>query len=133
MNASVGATKTYRGSCHCGACRFEVDMNLDHVRSCNCSICRKRGALNHRVPAEAFRPLTPLTDLTIYQWHTRTAKDYFCPTCGILPFRIPSAPTAEELAQGAVPFTGWVINVRCLEGVILEDIPIKKIFGADLS
>ncbi|OWT76988.1 hypothetical protein CEY04_13360 [Achromobacter sp. HZ28] len=108
-------------------------MNLDHVRSCNCSICRKRGALNHRVPAEAFRPLTPLTDLTIYQWHTRTAKDYFCPTCGILPFRIPSAPTAEELAQGAVPFTGWVINVRCLEGVILEDIPIKKIFGADLS
>ena len=40
---------TYRGSCHCGKVRFEVDAEIDHVRSCDCSICRRRGALNYRV------------------------------------------------------------------------------------
>ena len=124
---------TYQGACHCGACRFEVDVALDHVRSCNCSVCRRRGALIHRVAADALRLFTPLTDLSVYEWHTGTAKDYFCPHCGILPFRIPSAPTAEELARGMIPFTGWAINVRCLEGVDLDCIPVKKILGADLS
>ncbi|KAG1249799.1 hypothetical protein G6F57_020519 [Rhizopus arrhizus] len=108
-------------------------MNLDHVRSCNCSICRRRGALIHRVPATALRLFTPLAELTVYQWHTGTAKDYFCLKCGILPFRIPSAPTAEELARGVIPFTGWAINVRCLEHVDLESIPVKRILGANLS
>jgi hypothetical protein len=35
--------ETYRGSCHCGKVKFEVDMDLDHVRVCDCSLCRKRG------------------------------------------------------------------------------------------
>jgi hypothetical protein len=55
--------KTYQGSCHCGKVRFEVDLNLDHVRSCDCSICRRRGALVHRLEEEDFRLLTPLEDL----------------------------------------------------------------------
>lgn len=124
---------TYQGACHCGACRFEVDTDLDHVRSCNCSVCRRRGALIHRVPASALRLLTPLEDLTVYQWHSRTARDYFCPTCGIMPFRIPSAPTAQETAEGKLPFTGWAINARCLEGVDLASVPVQLVNGADLS
>ena len=70
--------KTYKGSCHCGKVRFEVDADIDHVRLCDCSICRKRGALTHRVEESCFRLLTPLDELSLYQWHTRTAKDYFC-------------------------------------------------------
>nr|WP_028605052.1 GFA family protein [Ottowia thiooxydans] len=124
---------TLQGSCHCGACRFEVDTDLDHVRSCNCSVCRRRGALIHRVPKSALRMLTPLENLTVYEWHSRTAKDYFCPHCGIMPFRIPSAPTAQETSEGKLPFEGWAINARCLEGVELADIPIKFVNGADLS
>lgn len=124
--------QTYQGSCHCGACRFEVDLILDHVRSCNCSVCRRRGALIHRVPKSALRMLTPLEDLTVYEWHSMTAKDYFCPRCGILPFRIPSAPTVEELAKGKTPFTGWAINVRCLERVDVTGVPVELVNGADL-
>jgi len=77
--------------------------------------------------------LTPLEDLTVYEWHTRTARDYFCPTCGIMPFRIPSAPTAQETAEGKLPFTGWAINARCLEGVDLDSVPVRRVNGADLS
>ena len=125
--------KTYRGSCHCGRVRFEVDCDLDHVRSCDCSICRKRGALIHRVEAERLRLLTPIEDLTLYQWHTRTAEDYFCPTCGILPFRRPRHRTPQEIAEGKPEFSGWSINVRCLEGVDLDGIPVEQVHGSRLE
>ena len=125
--------KTYQGSCHCDRVRFEVDLDLDHVRVCDCSICRKRGALNHRVEESQLRLLTPLSDLTLYQWHTRTAEDYFCPTCGILPFRRPRHRTPEEIAAGMSAFSGWAINVRCLEDVDLDAIPVKRVFGSKLE
>ena len=126
--------KTHRGACHCGFVRFEVDAELDHVRSCDCSICRKRGALIHRVPNDALRLLTPtFAELTLYQWHTRTAEDYFCPRCGILPFRRPRHRSAQETADGRPDFSGWGVNVRCLDGVDLEVIPVKRIFGSRLS
>src|SRR5918994_3808054 len=114
--------QTYKGSCHCGKVRFEVDADLDHVRVCDCSICRRRGALIHRVEEKCFRLLTPIEQLSLYQWHTKTAKDYFCPNCGILPFSRPR--TAPEL---------WGINVRCLEGVDLPSIPIKYVYGSRLD
>jgi hypothetical protein len=117
-----GMKTTYQGSCHCGAVRFEVDAVLDQVRVCDCSICRRRGALNYRVEPADFRLLTPLEDLTLYQFHTRTAKDYFCPTCGIQPFRRPR--TAPEL---------WTINVRCLEGVDFDAIAVQLVFGSAYS
>ena len=125
--------KTYRGACHCGRTRFEVDLDLDHVRSCDCSICRKRGALIHRVDAERFRLLTPIEELTLYQWHTRTAEDYFCPVCGILPFRRPRHRTAQEIAAGAPEFSGWSVNVRCLDGVDLDTIPVTPVYGSKLE
>jgi hypothetical protein len=125
--------QTYAGSCHCRRTRFEVDLDLDHVRVCDCSICRRRGALIHRVPEDALRILTPLDALALYQWHTFTAKDYFCPKCGILPFRRPRARTADEAKQGMEAFQGWGVNVRCLDGVNLESIPIKHVHGSRLD
>jgi len=114
--------QTYTGSCHCEKVSFEVDMDLDHVRVCDCSLCRKRGALNHRVADADFRMTSSLDDMTLYQWHTGVARDYFCPVCGILPFRRPR--TAPEL---------WTINVRCLDGVDLDSIPIDHVFGSRLD
>jgi len=122
--------KTYLGSCHCGKVRFEVDAEIDHVRACDCSVCRRRGALNHRVAKASLRLLTPWDELAVYQWGSRTARDYFCPVCGILPFRRPSDPTPQELLDGVPPFDGWAINVRCLDGVDLDSIPLRKIVGS---
>jgi hypothetical protein len=82
-------------------------------------LCRRRGALNFRVEDSQLTPLTPLDEMTTYQWHTKTATDYFCPTCGMLPFRRPR--TAPHL---------WTVNVRCIEDLDLDAIPVKRVYGA---
>jgi len=69
-----------------------------------------------------IRILTPMSELSVYEWNTKIAKDYFCPVCGILPFRRPR--------NGA---DIWTVNVRCLEGVDLDSIPIKHVDGSKLS
>ena len=115
------ALKTYRGSCHCGRVRFEVDADIDHVRVCDCSICVRRGALNHRVSKDALRLLTPWSELTLYQWGTRTARDYFCPVCGIQPFRRPR--TDPKM---------WTVNIRCIEDIDLDAIPVERVHGSRL-
>ena len=96
---------TYHGSCHCGFVRFEIDTDgIDKVTECNCSICHKKGALFHRVPAERFRLTAGEDDLTHYQFNKRIARHQFCGHCGIHPFHRPrSAPDAYQ------------INVRCLD------------------
>jgi hypothetical protein len=124
---------TYSGSCHCGRVKFEVDADIDHVRVCDCSICRKRGALIYRVDEGDLRILTPLEDLTLYEWGSRTAKDYFCPTCGILPFRRPSFPTAKEQSEGVRPFFGWAVNTRCLEGFDFSGVPQTPVYGSRIE
>jgi hypothetical protein len=113
--------QTYAGSCHCGRVRFEVQADLDHVRVCDCSICRRRGALLHRVAEERLTMLSSWDELATYQFHTHQAKDYFCRTCGILPFRRPR--TAPDV---------WSVNVRCLEDVDLDAIPVERVSGSRL-
>jgi len=123
----------YRGSCHCGRIRFTVKMNLDHVRVCDCSVCAKRGALNHRVPKDHLALETSWEELTLYQWGTKTAKDYFCTACGVLPFRRPSDPSPREVREGLESFDGWAVNVRCLHDVDFDSLPKRYIRGSALE
>jgi hypothetical protein len=39
---------------------------------------------------------------------------------------------SKEIAQGVPEFSGWAINVRCLEGVDLDTIPVKRVYGSKL-
>jgi len=125
--------RSVRGSCHCGLVKFEVTANIDHVRVCDCSICLKRGALIHRVPESSLILHTPLEKMTPYRWGRMSGVDYFCPVCGILPFRRPSQPTESERQQGVEPFDGWAINARCLEDIDLNGIPKNQIYGSRIK
>ena len=101
-----GEMRTYRGACHCGKVQFEIQSTLDPANRCNCSLCRRRGAVMTRVPADRFRLLSGEESLALYQFNTKVAKHYFCKVCGIYPFHRPRV--APEL---------YGINVGCLEGV----------------
>ena len=84
--------------------KFEIETVLDRVTECNCSICRKKGILHHRVPPERFTLLSGEESLGAYQFNTRVAKHHFCRICGIHVFTRPRA--APQL---------YTVNVRCLD------------------
>ena len=48
--------KTFHGSCHCGAVRYEADIDLAlGTVKCNCSICTKKGLHFVFMPPSSFQ------------------------------------------------------------------------------
>ncbi|HZF27709.1 MAG TPA: GFA family protein [Gammaproteobacteria bacterium] len=82
---SKGPSK-HAGSCHCGAVRFEAEVDATSGGMCNCTVCTKLGAITSLVKPEAFRLLSDESNLSFYEWGGKTAKRYFCKTCGITCF-----------------------------------------------
>jgi hypothetical protein len=100
--------ETRAGTCHCGAVRFEVDLEdgLSNLRRCNCSLCRRKGAIMASVPVDRLRVTAGADRLTLYQWNTRTARHYFCSVCGIY--------THHQRRSNPLEYG---FNVACLDGV----------------
>ncbi len=83
--------KTYSGSCHCGNVRFSFDHKEEIISGlyCNCSICKRKGALmtDFVIPPDEFTiELREENDLALYEFGDKAAHHYFCKTCGIYPF-----------------------------------------------
>ncbi|WP_213308528.1 GFA family protein [Paraburkholderia sacchari] len=115
--------ETLHGSCHCGAVRFEVCTALTPASRCNCSLCRRKGALMSPLFAASELTLVSGADaLTLYQFNTRVAKHYFCKHCGIYPFH----QTRKDPAL-------WRVNLGCLDGVDPYALEAGLNDGASLS
>ncbi|ANN68556.1 GFA family protein [Bordetella bronchialis] len=113
----------HAGSCHCGAVRFEVTTPLLPATRCDCSLCRRKGALmSPALPRADLRILAGEDALTLYQFNTRVARHYFCKHCGIYPFH-----------QTRTDPSRWRVNLGCLEGVDVYGLPFDVAHGAALS
>ena len=113
----------YTGSCHCGGIAFEVEGELEAVIACNCSICSRKGALLWAVPRASLHLSTPEQGIGSYAFNAHRIVHRFCPTCGIHPFGEGSDPKGNAMAA---------INIRCLEGIDLEAVPVKHFDGRAL-
>lgn len=112
-----------KGACHCGAVRFEVRTAVTPAARCNCSLCRRKGALmTPPFAAGALNILSGEDALTLYQFNTRVARHYFCKHCGIYPFH----QTRKD------PHL-WRANIGCLEGVDPYTLDAGVNDGASLS
>ncbi|CAG9192834.1 GFA domain-containing protein [Paraburkholderia tropica] len=113
----------HTGSCHCGAVRFEVRTALAPAARCNCSLCRRKGALMSPPLDAADLIIVAGEDaLTLYQFNTRVAKHYFCKHCGIYPFH-----------QTRLDPKRWRVNLGCLDGVDANALEAGLNNGASLS
>jgi hypothetical protein len=113
-------TKTYVGSCHCGAVRYEVETDLARVISCNCSMCGRAGWLLTFVNADKFKLLSGEDALGDYHFNTKKISHLFCKVCGIKAFSKGMNATGQEMRS---------INVRCLEGVDPDTLSVTKVDG----
>ena len=113
----------YNGSCHCGKIAFEVDGELNGAMACNCSMCSRKGSLLWFVPREKLRLLTSGADIGTYTFNKHVIKHRFCRTCGIHPYGEGTDPNGNRMAA---------INIRCLDGIDLEKIPVQRFDGRSL-
>ena len=92
--------------CHCGLIEAEVKLpgKLEKIIRCNCSLCKRKGAIMSMVKNENFKIIKGFNNLKLYQFHTNVAKHYFCSNCGIYTHHNPRSNPA---------MTGF--NLGCLD------------------
>jgi len=107
----------HRASCHCGAVVLELDLpnGIVDPRHCDCSLCRRKGAVMASVPLSGIKIVQGENVLRLYQFNTLTAKHYFCSVCGIYTHH----QRRSNLEQ-------YGYNVGCLEDVnpfLIDNVP----------
>ena len=117
MIKQVGPTminETHLASCHCGAVvlRLSLPDGIVNPRRCDCSICRRKGAIVASVPLAGIEIVQGQEQLKLYEFNTNTAKHYFCSVCGIYTHHQRRSNPHE-----------YGYNVGCLEGVNPFDLP----------
>lgn len=118
----VGSTliqSIHTASCHCGAVVLELYLpnGIENPRRCDCSICRRKGAIVASVSLSGIKIVKGEASLRLYQFNTHTAKHYFCSICGIYTHHQRRSNPNE-----------YGYNVGCLEGVnpyLIEDVPVN--------
>lgn len=92
----------YRGSCLCGAVRFEVDGALLPPDACHCTQCRKHSG-HFFVSTDVPRSAVTITGSESVRWYrsSEKARRGFCSVCGSSLFWDPSERDWIGIAMGA--------------------------------
>jgi hypothetical protein len=98
----------HKAICHCGTVEIELDLpnGLIDLRRCDCSLCRRRGAIAASVPLSGINIVKGADALKLYEFNTKTAKHYFCTNCG-----------SDTHHQRRSNPSQYGFNVACLVGI----------------
>lgn len=107
----------HQGSCHCGAIKVTLHSAPTEATECNCSICRRTGALWTYGPADQI----DVTGAGVgYIQGDKTLTTWHCGTCGII-----THWTAMDPDYGRMG-----VNLRLFEPELWEGLPRKLVDGA---
>jgi hypothetical protein len=113
------------GSCHCGAVRIGLAAAPATAVQCNCSICRRNGAL-----WAPFAPSTVVIDghpvsTEAYEWGDRSIRTMRCRHCGCVTHWEPT-PGAAAATSG----TTLCVNLRNFELETIGPVRLRRFDGA---
>ena len=113
------------GRCHCGAIEFSIprDLDMSAVRRCDCSLCKRRGAIMLACPILDVRIEKGVEHLIKYKWNSKVATHHFCSNCGIM---------THHQRRSTPEVCG--INIGCIDEIDyrgFEDVPMND--GKNLS
>lgn len=111
------------GTCHCGAVRWTLDTDPESVTACNCTLCRRYGALwgyghiGHDIHVSG--------ETGAYRRGDEAACDFhFCPGCGCVTHYVARKPGEDGKRWTAV-------NLRMTDPKLIENLPIDHFDGFD--
>ena len=104
-------------SCHCGAVTIEISRAPDTVTDCNCSICRRYGALWAYYPLADVRVSGPSK---FYIWGDREIEFHHCETCACITHWAPVDASRNRMG----------VNARLMEAKILAEARVRRLDGA---
>ncbi|MFV8781156.1 GFA family protein [Microbulbifer sp. SA54] len=117
--------KTYQGSCHCGAVKYEADIDLGAgTGKCNCSMCTKTREWSAVIKPENFRLLQGDDALSNYQFGSKQVYHPFCKHCGVRSF---GKGYVEELGGDFVAV--YVTALNNIDPRELIDAPVQYFDG----
>lgn len=110
------------GSCHCGAIRLTLPFIPEKATRCNCSLCRRTGAVWAYYEFGSVRIEGQSDQAVGYVQGDKTIRTVHCKTCGITTHwePIPSQPGARH-----------GVNLNNFEPGLLQAVRIRHIDGAD--
>ncbi len=109
-------------ACHCGRVRLEVPRAPRTLTDCNCSICRRYGALWAYYPAGAVRPGYRRRDVAHYSWGERKLRFIRCRACGCVLHH-------ERIRRSRAGVIG--VNARNFEPAVIARARIRHLDGAN--
>jgi len=121
--------KTYHGSCHCGAIKYEADIDFSKgTAKCNCTICQKLRWWAITLKPNAFRLVSPSSAsdsdaFTDYIIASPMIHNFFCKKCGVHAFHEGYHPQLGDFIT---------VNVACLDDVEPRELienPVRCVDG----
>lgn len=106
-----------KGACHCGDVQYEFDDTPEFGTKCNCSICRKLGAVwIYSDPSK----VNITGDTIAYSWGDRNLSFHSCPKCG-------ATSHWALLVKG----DRIAVNVMLSDPKTINALPVRQFDGAD--
>ncbi len=109
-------------TCHCGNVSATIRTLPASLVSCNCSICRRLGALWAYYSPSDVKLTVRDGDTATYVWGPGYIAFHHCPTCGC---------TTHYTSTGKTKGERVGLNCRMLDPGITEALPIRYFDGAD--
>jgi hypothetical protein len=111
------------GTCHCGNIQVRVPRAPAKATMCNCSICRRYGAMwAHYLPRDVSVSAKS-AEPQGYEWGEKSIRFMRCPQCGCV--------THYDLIQSQGPDDTMCVNIRMFAPEDIGNVRIRRFDGAN--